>query len=106
VLHSGTRRRFTSPRPEPTRHDHRLVLGLRPPSNRVSEDTVEAVGAESEALEWVERAGGQLYSFHQLTGHADLLLREACEKLRSAGHDDLVDRLRIDRVGRNALYGR
>ncbi len=36
--------------------------------------TVEAVGAVSEALECVERARGELYSFHQLMGHADLLL--------------------------------
>ena len=41
--------------------------------------TVEAVGAVSEALECVERARGELYSFHQLMGHADLLLGEACD---------------------------
>jgi hypothetical protein len=68
--------------------------------------TVEAVGAVSEALECVERARGQLYSFHQLIGHADLLLGEACDKLRAAGHDAVADRLETEIVGRNVLYGR
>jgi hypothetical protein len=36
--------------------------------------TIDAVGAVSEALEWVERARGELYAFHQLMGRADLLL--------------------------------
>lgn len=77
---------------------------LRPAG--VSDATVEAVGALTEALEWVERARGQLYSFHQLMGHADLLLGEACDKLRAAGHDDLAQRLEDDMVGRNVLQGR
>jgi hypothetical protein len=68
--------------------------------------TIEAVGAVSEALECVERARGQLYSFHQLMGHADLLLGEACDKLREAGHDAIADRLETEIVGRNVLYGR
>jgi hypothetical protein len=68
--------------------------------------TVEAVGAVSEALEWVERARGELYSFHQLMGRADLLLGDACAKLRDAGHADVADRLEAELVGRNVLYGR
>lgn len=68
--------------------------------------TVEAVGAVSEALEWVERARGHLYSFHQLMGRADLLLGEACDKLRNAGHDAVAERLEAEVVGRNVLYGR
>lgn len=68
--------------------------------------TVEAVGAVSEALEWVERARGELYSFHQLMGRADLLLGDACAKLRDAGHTDVADRLEAELVGRNVLYGR
>jgi hypothetical protein len=68
--------------------------------------TVEAVGAVSEALECVERARGELYSFHQLMGHADLLLGDACDKLREAGHPEVADRLEEEVVGRNVLYGR
>ena len=71
-----------------------------------SDETVEAVGSVSEALEYVERARGHLYSFHQLIGHADLLLGEACDKLRAAGHEALADRMECDLVGRNVLYGR
>jgi hypothetical protein len=72
----------------------------------VSDETVTAVGKVSEALEYVERARGHLYSFHQLIGHADLLLGDACDKLRTAGHDAIAARLEEDMVGRNVLYGR
>ena len=68
--------------------------------------TVEAVGAVSEALECVERARGELYSFHQLIGHADLLLGEACDRLRDAGHDAVAERLETEVIGRNVLHGR
>jgi hypothetical protein len=60
----------------------------------------------SEALESVERARGHLYSFHQLIGHADRILGEACDKLRAAGHGATADRLEIELVGRNVLPGR
>jgi hypothetical protein len=79
--------------------EHRRPEGL-------DDATVEAVGAVSEALEWVERARGQLYSFHQLMGRADLLLGDACDKLRDAGHDAVAERLEEELVGRNVLYGR
>ena len=68
--------------------------------------TVEAVGAVSEALECVERARGALYDFHQLMGHADLLLGQACDKLREAGHAAVAERLENEVVGRNVLHGR
>ncbi len=79
-------------------------FGRRP--DGVSDETVEAAGSVSEALEYVERARGHLYSFHQLMGHADLVLGEACDKLRAAGHDAIADRLEQDMVGRNVLQGR
>lgn len=72
----------------------------------VSEQTVAAVGKLSEALEFVERARGHLYSLHQLIGHADLLLGEAVEGLREAGHGGVAQRLQTDLVGRNVLAGR
>jgi hypothetical protein len=70
------------------------------------EDVVEAVGKVTEALEWVERARGRLYDFHQLIGHADLALDEAVEALRACGHDDWAERLVEEVVGRNVLDGR
>jgi hypothetical protein len=72
----------------------------------VDDTTVAAVGKLSEALETTERARGHLYSFHQLTGTADLQLGEAVDGLREAGHDELADRLERDLVGRNVLPGR
>lgn len=71
-----------------------------------SDETVDAVGKVTEALEFVERARGHLYSFHQLMGHADLLLGEACDALREAGEEAVADRLETDMVGRNVLEGR
>lgn len=71
-----------------------------------SDATVEAVGKVSEALEWVERARGRLYDFHQLMGHADLLLGEAADALEGAGHPEQAEALRDRMVGRNVIDGR
>jgi hypothetical protein len=72
----------------------------------VSEETVEGVGKLSEAFEYIERAKGHLYSFHQLLGRADFLVEEAAELLRRAGHTEFADRLAADLVGRNVIDGR
>lgn len=80
------------------------LLGRRP--DGVDDATVEAVGKVSEALEWVERARGHLYSFHQLMGRADFLLGDAVDMLRDAGHVEVADRLEADMVGRNVIHGR
>ena len=72
----------------------------------VSDETVSAVGKFSEALEWVERARGHLYDFHQMMGHADALIGEAADELRDAGHQDQAQRIEAELVGRNALEGR
>lgn len=72
----------------------------------VSDGTVSAVGKFSEALEWVERARGHLYDFHQMMGHADALIGEAADELREAGHQDQAQRIEAELVGRNALEGR
>jgi hypothetical protein len=85
-------------------HDIPADVDRRP--DGVDDATIEAVGKVSEALEYVERARGHLYSFHQLMGHADLLLGEAADALRDAGHDAVADRLSTEMVGRNVLYGR
>jgi hypothetical protein len=71
-----------------------------------SDDTVEAVGKLSEALEWVERARGRLYDFHQMMGHADELMGEAADLLASAGHAACATTLEREIVGRNVLDGR
>ncbi|HYH72329.1 MAG TPA: hypothetical protein VD764_03880 [Nocardioides sp.] len=71
-----------------------------------SDATVEAVGKVSEALEVIEDARGQLFSFHRKIGMADLALGEAVGLLRDAGHAELADRIETDLVGRNVLSGR
>ncbi|MBJ8338903.1 hypothetical protein JGU71_08405 [Antrihabitans sp. YC3-6] len=72
----------------------------------VTDETVAAVGKVSEALETIERARGHLYDFHQLTGHADLLLGEAADALEEAGHAATAQQLRDELVGRNVVEGR
>ena len=72
----------------------------------VDDLTVEALGNISEALEAVEIARGHLYTFHRLSGTADLTLGKGVDQLREAGHTELADRLERDLVGRNVLYGR
>jgi hypothetical protein len=80
-----------------------------PPHQRpagVDSGTVAAVGKLTEALETVERARGHLFTFHQLTGSADLELEEAVGRLRDAGHRELADRIETELIGRNVLPGR
>jgi hypothetical protein len=72
----------------------------------VDSGTVAAVGKLTEALETVERARGHLFTFHQLTGSADLELEEAVGGLRDAGHHELADRIEEELIGRNVLPGR
>jgi hypothetical protein len=71
-----------------------------------SDELVEAVGKVSEALEWVERARGRLYDFHQMMGRADLVLGEAADALADAGATEQAELLRTEMVGRNVLDGR
>ena len=72
----------------------------------VDDATVEALGKISEALEAVEVARGHLYTFHRLSGTADLTLGEGVDQLREAGHTELADRIERELVGRNVLEGR
>ena len=78
--------------------EHRRPAGL-------DDTTVEALGDISEALEAVERARGHLYSFHQLSGTADLTLQKGVAGLRRAGHVELAEEVEQDLVGRNVLPG-
>ncbi len=71
----------------------------------VDDLTVQAAGRVREYVEWVIRARGRLYDFHQMVGHADAVLGEAVELLTRAGHRDLADGLRTDLLGRNAIPG-
>ena len=72
----------------------------------VSEGTIEGVGKLSEAFEYIERAKGHLYSFHQLMGRADFLVGDSAELLREAGHEEFARRLEEELMGRNVLDGR
>lgn len=85
----------------PWRHDasHRRPDG-------VDDATVAAVGKVTEALEWLERARGRLYDFHQMLGHLDSQMGDAGQMLRDAGHVELAELIEHDVVGRNVLDGR
>ncbi|QNP66844.1 hypothetical protein [Streptomyces genisteinicus] len=89
---------MTADHPQPPDEAHRRPEG-------VSDITVRALGALSEALETVERARGALYTFHQLTGGADLALDDAVRLLREAGHEEQADRVEREIVGRNVIPG-
>jgi hypothetical protein len=87
------------------RSDARVEPGHERPAG-VSDETVAAVGKLSESLEYLERAKGRLYDFHQLMGRVDLLAQEAADELEAAGHPDHARMLREDVIGRNVLPGR
>jgi hypothetical protein len=67
---------------------------------------LEAAGKLGEAFEYIERARGRLYDFHQLVGAADGRLDEVLELLSEAGEHDLADRIRREVLGRDVLAGR
>ena len=69
-------------------------------------ETVDAVGKASEALEYVERARGHLYAFHQLIGRADFLFEESARWLAQLGHQDQAASLWHNLVGRDVLENR
>jgi hypothetical protein len=68
--------------------------------------TVDAVGKATEALEYVERARGHLYAFHQLIGRADFLFEQSALSLAAAGRQSDAARLWRQVVGRDVLEGR
>ena len=71
----------------------------------VSDETVEAVGKLSAALDHVEDARGHIYAFHRLMGSAESTLEEATAMVRDAGHTDLADALDEQALGQNPLPG-
>lgn len=71
----------------------------------LSDATVEALGSLSKALETTERARGHLFSFHQLTGTADLELDRTTSLLRAAGHHEWACRIETEVLGRNVIPG-
>jgi hypothetical protein len=71
-----------------------------------SDVAIEAAGKISEAFEWIERARGSLYDFHQLIGRADFLMEDAADLLDQCGASDLAEQVRRDVIGRNVLDGR
>lgn len=83
---------------------------MTPDSHRrpdgVRDETVAAVGKVTEAFEWLERARGRLYDFHQMLGHLDFQMSDAVQMLREAGHAELADTVDTEVVGRNVLDGR
>ncbi|MCW2880520.1 MAG: hypothetical protein JWQ95_4620 [Sphaerisporangium sp.] len=72
----------------------------------MDDTTVQALGKLSEALETAERARGQLYGFHQLTGRAHLMLQEAVRLFRDAGHAGHADAVCAEVLGRDVFAGR
>lgn len=87
-----------------TQADRQIPVHTRPEG--VTDDEVKAAGVLSNALETVERARGALYDFHQLIGHADLMLDEVLELLRTSGNDELADQVEKELMGRNVVEGR
>ena len=75
-------------------------------AERPNDETVDAVGKATEALEYVERARGHLYAFHQLIGRADFLFEESARWLARLGHDDEAKALWDNLVGRDVLENR
>ncbi|MEU5962858.1 hypothetical protein ABZ777_16760 [Micromonospora parva] len=72
----------------------------------LDDDTIEALGELSKALETIHRVRGHLYSAHQLVGGADLTLDRVVKLMRRAGRGEIADRVEQELLGRNLLPGR
>lgn len=83
--------------------DHPAPEHRRP--DGVTDETVEALGKLSAAIDHVEDARGHLYAFHRLMGSAEKTMEEATKLVREAGHDEIADALNRDLLGRNPLPG-
>ena len=83
--------------------DQRDAAHQRPEG--VSDETIEALGKLSAALDHIEDARGHIYAFHRLVGSAESTLEEATAMVRAAGHADLADALDRDALGANPLPG-
>ena len=59
----------------------------------VSDETIEALGKLSAAMDHIEDARGHIYAFHRLMGSAERTMEEATELVRKAGHVDIADAL-------------
>jgi len=71
----------------------------------VPDETIEALGKLSAAIDHIEDARGHLYAFHRLMGSAERTMEEATDLLHSAGHDDIAAALDAEVLGRNPLPG-
>ncbi|MDT7653197.1 MAG: hypothetical protein QOI36_4603 [Pseudonocardiales bacterium] len=87
-------------------HEPRSVDAGHSRPDDASDELVAAVGRLGEAVEYIERVRGHLYAFHQLIGHADLLLDEVVEGLQATGYDHLANLVQDDLLGANVLPGR
>ncbi|WP_172269302.1 hypothetical protein [Nocardioides sp. zg-1308] len=83
--------------------DERDAAHQRP--SGVTDETIEALGKLSAALDHVEDARGHLYAFHRLMGSGESTLEEAHALLEEAGHEDLADSLDRDVLGGDPLPG-
>ncbi|MDQ2050664.1 hypothetical protein RBH26_09200 [Natronolimnohabitans sp. A-GB9] len=71
----------------------------------LTESEYEALHEVELALEWFQRAQGQLLAFHHATGHGMDHLRDAESRLRAAGHGDLADAIRDDLLPHGVVDG-
>jgi hypothetical protein len=72
----------------------------------MTDQTVQALGSLSAAMEVMEHARGHLYAFHRFSGTADLALQDALDELRDAGHKELADDIDTALVGRDVIDGK
>jgi hypothetical protein len=76
------------------------------PAGEVPFELLDTMATATEAMEYIERARGNLYTLHHLLVRADLLFAEVAASLRAQGHDDEAGLLEQQVIGRNVLENR
>lgn len=69
-------------------------------------ELLETMATAAEAIEYIERARGHLYTLHHLLVRADILFSEAATSLREQGHPDEAEILETRVIGRNVIDDR
>jgi hypothetical protein len=73
---------------------------------KVPVELLDTMATATEAMEYIERARGNLYTLHHLLVRADILFAEVAESLRAQGHDDEAGLLEEQVIGRTVLEDR
>jgi hypothetical protein len=83
-----------------------LTDDLRGHARGQDPELLETMATASEAMEYVERARGHMYTLHHLLVRAEILFTEVSESLRAQGRHEEAEMLQREVIGRSVIGDR